>query len=99
MRKEIEKKVNISFVAFIAKLKASKIDIAAPNKETIAKLYHEDVGLAFSNLARVSNRVERKEIAGKLDKILVEHKLSREDFVKQAAKLRGLSKKQSSVYA
>ena len=98
MRKEIEKKLNVSYIEFISELIKNKIVVGDKNKENIVKRYNEKVKLNFNNVSRVSNRCERKEIVEKLDIILKENNMEKKEFLVVSEKVRNLSRRNGSNY-
>jgi len=99
--KEIKKdsKVNISYLEFINNLVNSKLEISNKNLEVIEKKYSEIVNLKFSNLKRVSNRNNRKEVIEKRNKYLLEVlKLDNNKYLEVDKKVNNLVSIKESKY-
>ena len=87
-------KLNINYVRFIGDLIKSKIE----SKNKIVEKYEEDLKLRFNNIERVDKRNKRKELKEVLNKVLIEEKISLEDYESKCEKVIEFSKVRNNNY-
>ena len=85
-----EKKLNVSYIQFLAALKQSRTAIVPGNRASIAAQYEAKTELRFTNLSRVSTRVQREELGSQLNVALRENKLTLPEFQKLDESVRAI---------
>ena len=81
-------RVNVDYVKFLSALKASKLSITPGNRDAIKSAYEQTTELRFTNLPRVSSRVQRDEVVSEFSAALKESKLSMSEFQKMDEQIR-----------
>ena len=80
VKKERVCKINISYINFIAKVKAEKLQES--NAESLVALYIEEVKLRPTNIKRVDFRNKRAEVKETLATLLKERDISTKEYTK-----------------
>ena len=80
-----EIRMNVNYVNFIERVRAEKLE--QTNKEKLAEVYQEELGLKASNIERVSKRVNRAQLREVLTTELKSRNISFSDFEKTNKKV------------
>jgi len=92
-------KLNINYIKFIKELVSKKIALSSSNRKKIEKMYLDTTKLKFSNLPRVSGRVNRKEVRPLLVERLKILNLPESKFKEADVKIVDYQKDKETTYA
>jgi len=98
MKKTTQKEIrmNVNFLDLVKKIKTEKLE--AVNKEKLAEIYEQEMGLTFSNIERVTKRTQRKELNQVLSVLLKERDLALPEFQRITKILVDASKEKKNNY-